>query len=90
MNTPHGIPATKPEDMLRSREWTGRFFSSPSDLPLSFVLGERAIAGIPEDWQPVSHRRRIDANIFETVFEGHDAGTGLNVQVACRAVGGWF
>ena len=83
MNTPHGIPATKPEDMLRSREWTGRFFSSPSDLPLSFVLGERAIAGIPEDWQPVPNRRRIDANIFETVFEGNDAGTGLNVQVAC-------
>jgi len=69
--------------MEKSREWAGRFLTGPAALPISFVLDERAITGIPEDWQPTSHRRRIDANILETVYEGSDAGTGLNVQVEC-------
>ncbi len=83
MNETHLIPVTKPEDMLKSREWAGRFLSGPADLPVSFMFDGRTIGGIPKDWQPVSTRRRIDANIFETVFEGRDAGTGLNVRVEC-------
>lgn len=83
MNPTHGTPATTPEDMLKSREWVGRYFTSSSDLPISFVFDGEAICGIPEEWNPVSSRRRIDANIFETFFEGSDVGTGLNVRVEC-------
>ena len=83
MKGTHAIAVTSPEDMLKSRGWTGRFLSGPAALPISFVLDERAITGIPEDWQPTSRRRRIDANILETVFEGSDARTGLNVRVEC-------
>ena len=83
MNATCAIPVTKPEDMQKSREWAGRFFSDPADLPVSFVFDGRDVGGIPKDWQSVSNRRRIDANIFETVFEGNDAGSGLNVRVEC-------
>ena len=69
------------EDILKCREWTGNFISDPSALPISFVLDEKVISGIPEDWQPTSSRRRIDANISETVFEGDDVRTGLKIQV---------
>ena len=68
---------------MKSRVWAGRFISGPVGLPVSFVFDGRAIGGIPEDWQPVSNRRRIDANIIETVFEGNDARSGLNVRVEC-------
>ena len=69
--------------MLKSREWAGRFISSPDDIPISFVFDGKALSGIPKEWKPVSNRRRIDANISETFFEGNDARTGLNVQVEC-------
>ena len=83
MNRTHAIPVTKPEDMLKSREWAGRFLSGPADFPISFVLDDEAIAGIPEEWQLASYGRSIDANIRETVFEGHDARTGLSIRVEC-------
>ncbi len=69
--------------MDKSREWTGRFTSSPADLPTSFRLDGKAIAGIPAEWRPTSRKRRIDANIIETVFEGRDVKTGLNLRVEC-------
>ena len=81
--TTHSMPITTPEDMSKSRAWARRFFSRAADLPISFVLDGKAINGIPEEWQPVAHRRRIDANISETVFEGTDPRTGLNVRVEC-------
>lgn len=83
MNTTHALPITTPEDMLKSREWAGRFFSRAADLPISFMFDGKAINGIPKEWQPVSHRRIIDANIVETVFEGNDAKTGLNIRIEC-------
>ena len=78
-----GVSGTTAEDMLKSREWVGRLISGPASLPISFVFNGRAIAGIPEDWQPASIRRRIDASICETVFEGSDPGTGLGIRVEC-------
>lgn len=83
MNPTHAVAATRSEDMGKSREWAGRFLSDPASLPISFRIDERSVAGIPEDWKPVSHRRRIDANILETIFEGHDAGSGLHIRVEC-------
>ncbi len=69
--------------MLKSREWTGRFLSDPANLSISFAFDGKAISGIPRDWGPCSSRRRIDANIVETLFEGDDATTGLNLRVEC-------
>lgn len=81
MNTTDAMPVTQIEDMSRSREWAGRFFSAAANLPISFVFDGKAIRGIPSEWQPVSNTRRIDANITETAFECNDAKTGLNVRV---------
>lgn len=83
MNTQRAVAATNADDMRKSRQWMGRLIGDPTALPISFVFGGRAIAGIPRDWRPVSKGRRIDTNIIETVFEGNDARTGLNVWVEC-------
>ncbi len=69
--------------MSQSREWTGRFISGLAELPISFVFDGGATSGIPPEWQPVTSRRRVDANIIETVFEGTEAGSGLNLRVEC-------
>ncbi len=79
--TTHPAATTSSGDLLKSREWTGQFFTGAAQLPVSFVFDERSLRGIPEEWQPVSARHRIDANISETVFEGTDSGTGLNIRV---------
>ena len=73
--------ATTQEDMMRGRAWARRFLSDPASLPVSLVFGSQPITGIPDDWKPVTRTRRIDANILETVFEGHDANTGLSIRV---------
>ncbi|MEI6519244.1 MAG: alpha-galactosidase [bacterium] len=80
MNKPSASPATSPADMVKSRNWTGRYFSSPSKLPFSFYKDGKKIYGIPDDWYPTIVKKRIDANIVETVFEGIDSA-GLMVQV---------
>jgi alpha-galactosidase len=77
------MPITTPEDMRKSHTWVGRWFADAADLPISFVLDGKAIAGIPREWQPVSGWRRIDANIIEAIFEGTDPTTGLQVRVEC-------
>ena len=86
MKATHAVPVTKPEDILQSRAWVGRFFCSPGDLPISFVFDGNAIGGIPEGWHPVSSRRRIDANIIETVFRGHDAATAWLSRWSARSI----
>jgi alpha-galactosidase len=77
------VSCTMPEDMAQSRACSERFFSGAADLPLSFVLDGTPLRGIPADWSPVTTKRRIDANIAETVFEGSDPGSGLNIRVEC-------
>ena len=74
---------TLPLDMEKSREWTARYFSSPAQLPVSFKVDGKMLTGIPDEWKPVSRKRRVDANIIETIFEGNDAKTGLNLRVEC-------
>jgi alpha-galactosidase len=84
MSTTTILPtSTQPADMARSRAWTGHFFASAGALPLSFVLDGQAVQGIPADWQPVVSRRRIDANISETLFIGSDPNSGLQIRVEC-------
>ena len=85
MNVTQPTTVTLPEDMQKSRGLAERFFSSTTDLPISFIFDGKAISGIPEEWRPVSNRRRINANIIETVFEGDDTGTGMHVRVECTA-----
>ncbi|MDM8008126.1 MAG: alpha-galactosidase [Phycisphaerae bacterium] len=71
------------KDMELSRALTSRLLSGPACLPVSFMLDGKAVNGIPAGWGPVSHRRRIDANLIETTFEGCDAKTGLGLRVEC-------
>ncbi len=80
MNTKAVPNATRPEDMEKSRLWLGRRMGAPETLPFSFVYGGQKISGIPQAWNPVTSKRRIDANLVETVVEGNDPATGLAVR----------
>ncbi len=75
--------APQTSDMLRSQAWAKPFFSGAADLPISFVLDDQAIHGIPPRWSPAVHRHRIDSHRSETVFEGTDPQTGLQVRLEC-------
>jgi alpha-galactosidase len=69
--------------MSLSRAWIARALTNPADLPISFVLDGQVVRGIPASWQPKSCQHRVDANIFETTFEGTDSATGLCLRVEC-------
>ena len=73
---------TTAEDMEKSRSWTG-FLADPEKLPFSFIYDGKKVSGIPAGWNPVSKKRRIDANLIETVYEGNDAARGLHIRVEC-------
>ncbi|MFB3893980.1 MAG: alpha-galactosidase [Phycisphaerae bacterium] len=83
MNTHRAAAATTGRDMDLCRAWTGKFLSGGENLPISFKLDGKAVAGIPAAWRPTRTRRRVDANIIETVFDGRDGKTGLAVRVEC-------
>ena len=74
---------TDRDDMAKSREWTGGWLSSAARLPVSFELGGTRISGIPAGWMPSERRRRVDAAIVETTFEGREPHTGLQLRVEC-------
>ena len=81
-NTAHSIPAAPtPADMVESQRLSKRFFSGAADVPISFVLDDKTIHGIPGDWHPTVTKRRIDNNRSERVFEGTDPKTGLQVRL---------
>jgi len=73
--------ATTPAEMQKIRSWAVSRFKGARDIPVSYVLGKRQMRGIPTEWDPSSHRRRVDASITESVFEGNDGETGLGVRV---------
>ena len=79
--TIHSTNQTQPEDMALGRAWSERFFSDPTDLPISFMLEGRAVRGLPANWQPTAQRRRVDANIVETIYSGADPDSGLALRV---------
>ncbi len=74
--------STQPDDMRLSRAWAARFLTGAGQLPISFTLDEQPITGIPDAWNPSAHARRIDANIIETIFEGMDPATGLQLRLS--------
>ena len=76
-------PSTLPEEMAQGRFWTGKFFSEPDSLPVSFVYGGKTIAGIPADWHPGMKRARLDANLIQTTYEGAHPSGGLQLKVEC-------
>lgn len=81
MHTNRIVAGTTPQDMRKSRAWTAPLVSAAEHLPVSFLYDGRKIAGIPAHWTPARAERRIDATIVETIFEGHDAQTGLRLRV---------
>lgn len=83
MKPEYTSPGTIAEDMVLCRAWSDPILSTPGNLPVSFRYGEKAIRGIPPQWSPASARRRIDANIVETIYEGTDPETGLRLRVEC-------
>ncbi len=83
MTAAHSIAATTAKDMALSRSQTAHFIAAPENVPISFVYDGHVVHGIPATWAPVSHKRRIDATIIETVFQGRDTATGLQIKVEC-------
>ena len=81
MQTEPMTPGTTAQDMNLSRAWTGRFIVDAAQIPISFLYDGHRIAGIPADWTPSRHERRVDANILEIVYRGRDPRTGLQVRV---------
>lgn len=81
MTTPHLTPAVGPSDMSLIRRWTAALLSSPDSIPMAFTYSGQDIAGLPREWNPVSARRRVDANIVETIHTATDPVTGLNLRV---------
>ena len=73
----------KPADMFESHAWAKPLFSRAVALPISFVLDDKAKHGIPKEWRPAVNKRRIDNQRTETVFEGTDPKTSLQVRVEC-------
>lgn len=71
--------------MAEHRRQTEAFTVQAQALPISFIYGGNRIRGIPSEWNPTVTRRRIDANIVETVFVGRDAGTGLGIRLECQS-----
>lgn len=67
--------------MEKARSWVGGFLSTPEAVPISFTYGGSRIGGIPADWHPIRSHRRLDANLEEVVWQGHDDRTGLTVRV---------
>jgi alpha-galactosidase len=70
-------------DMTRSEAWAKLNLSKATELPISFVLADKPIRGIPKEWHPKETKRRLDENRSETDFEGADPKTGLHVRVEC-------
>lgn len=56
-------------------------FTAPESIPLSFVLGDREIRGIPRAFRPRVVRRAVDANMEAIVVEGsNDDGLTLRAE----------
>lgn len=68
-------------DWARTKEWTGDMFGDPGHLPTSFEYQGRRIRGIPPNWSPTTQTRRVTSTITETVFEGRESETGLELRV---------
>ncbi len=83
--TTYSRPLTTPADLALSQAHAARLLTRPADLPLSFTLDGRPIHGLPAAWQPVTHRRRVDATITETVFTAADPASGLRLRVEVTA-----
>lgn len=71
------LSSTHRDDMTRSRAWENRYLCDATSLPITFKVDGTMVAGIPRNWNPTSKRRRIDANIVETVFEGKHPACGF-------------
>ena len=67
-------------DMLRARALHP--YTTPNDAPVSYRIGETLYHGFPEAFAPTATRRRIDANIYETVITAHTPD-GLTLRAEC-------
>lgn len=81
MNTKVRPNATCPEDMQLSRHWLGKCLARSETLPFSYSYAGYQIIGIPQEWNPVTRCRRLDANMIEKVVEGLHPATGLSAKV---------
>jgi alpha-galactosidase len=83
MKTQDAISLVSVEDLARRRAWIDQFLTEAAQLPISFVCNGQSVRGLPAAWQPTAVTRRLDSNISETIFEGHDPQSGLQVRVEC-------
>ena len=54
----HAVPMTTAADLAKRQAWVEKCFTTAATLPLSFVLDEKKITGIParmRQWFPPGH-----------------------------------
>jgi alpha-galactosidase len=83
MNNQKNDSMTQPEDLEQSRIRTKHLFSKADRLPISFNYDGKKFSGIPNHFRPVHRIRRMDSNLIETIFEGEDPETHLNIRLEC-------
>jgi hypothetical protein len=67
-------------DMLRARSLHP--YTTPYDIPVTYRIGDTLYRGFPEAFAPKAERRRIDANIYETVIVARTP-EGLTLRAEC-------
>ena len=74
-------PSVREEDWAQLRGWTGSWFESSENLPISFIYADEHVHGIPASWQPRVHRRRTTSTVVETEFRGQHPQGALEVRL---------
>ena len=67
-------------DMLRARSLHP--YTTPNDVPVSYRIGDTVYHGFPTEFAPTAVRKRIDANIYETVITARTP-EGLTLRAEC-------
>jgi alpha-galactosidase len=74
-------PAPSEEDWACLRGWTRELFDAAEHLPVSFSYDGEPLHGLPDDWHPGRHSRRVSSTITETGFRGRHRPTGLEASI---------
>lgn len=68
-------------DWERLHDWSRGLFDDPQHLPTSFTYRGERVRGIPAEWSPTRKTRRVSSTITETVFQGTEPETGLELRI---------
>jgi alpha-galactosidase len=74
-------PAPNEEDWACLRAWAQEPFRAAANLPISFCYDGEPVRGLPDNWRPGRHSRRLSSTVTETVFRGRHEPSGLEASI---------